>query len=201
MRALVLVLALSGVARADEIAILPPPVGIAVQPAKPPTPRDHLLGVMFGAANTQVRDLDRTLITIGATWGRELIHRLYALAEYEWCLTLGTDPAMESVTGRAHVARVGVRVDALRKSIADKGAVYAGFEGQGGVMYGGDTELGTYLVPTALVGARAGFEIWPHDPEQSPSSTFGFYMRFGAMMTHGDTGFVFAIGLDWANRH
>jgi len=166
-------------------------------------PRMRSLGFRFGMANTQVDGHDRTLMTFGMQGAIEIIERrMRAVLDYEWLMMLGTDDAMESTRGRGHGLRAGLRLTLVDKTVRhdgrvhDNGRVYIDAESAVGAAYLTDSELGTTVLPNVIVGARLGFELYPQG-EPSQSKLFDAHVMFRALVTRGDVGFVFGIGMEW----
>ena len=190
---LVLLALVPALAHANEIAtdIAPPEI------AEPP--RDHSLGIRFGPMLTEVEDHERTMIAFGAQWNLALTRRLRAMVTYDYLLATGdVPPEMPVVHGRGHTTRIGGWLAVLDRTIRDDGMVYLGIEATGGAAYVSDNYLGPQVLPHALVGTRVGYELWADG--DSPSSMFGAHLLFATLITPGDVGFVFQIGMEWGQR-
>jgi hypothetical protein len=187
-----LVAAIVAVARpvaASEIATDPPPS----TPASPTPPRARSLAVRFGMATTQHADRDRMIMLWGLGAGLELADRVQAIAEYEWWILHGTQPS--DAHGRGHAARVGIHLMLREKTFGEAGRIYCGIEPAIGAGFVYDSELGAGVLPHAIAGLRLGYELWTSEP--SPSKMFGAHLLFRALVTRGDVGFAFGLGMEW----
>jgi hypothetical protein len=197
---LVLLVLVPSLAHANEIAS---DVGIAVAIDTPPEkakPRDRSLGFRIGMMNTELEGHERSMFAIGAQWNLALAGSLRAMAEYDYLLTLGNEgPEMPPVRGRGHAGRIGGRFAVLDTTVKDVMHLYVGVEATAGLAYVGDNYVGPQVLPHALVGARFGYELWKHD-DKSQSSMFGAHLLAGALITAGDVGFTFQVGMEWGHR-
>ena len=158
------------------------------------------VGFRFGVMNTALDGHERSLIMFGAQWNLRLARRLHAVAEYDYVMVFGDEPdPMLQVRGRGHDLRGGGRLTILDTTIRDDGKLYADFEATGGMGYVSDNIVGPQWLPNVLVGARLGYELWSHEPN-SQSSMFGANVLIGALISPGDIGFTFQIGMEWG-RH
>lgn len=177
---------------------------IAVEPPPPPPPvveeskpRMQSIGFRFGMANTQIDEHDRTLMTFGGQWAIEIIERrMRAVVDYEWLMVMGTDAGMHSIRGRGHGVRVGARVTLAHMLVRDVARLYVDAESSVGAAYLTDSELGTTVLPNVSVGARVGYELFSQEPT-SQSTLFDAHIMFRALVTQGDVGFVFGVGMEW----
>lgn len=190
-----LILLAPGLARANEIASDPPPTS---WPAIKKS-REHAFGIRFGFANTQLADSDRALFTTGVQWGVTLHRRFRLMVDYEWLLVFDAgrmDDPERPVRGRGHALRAGGRVTLTEKRVADRGRFYIDAEVSGGAMYLADSQFGRVVVPAVVAGGRFGCEMFTK--EESISRTFDMHLLLEALVTEGDAGLVFGLGLQWA---
>jgi hypothetical protein len=198
---LVMLALVPSLAHANEIAS---DAGIAVAidapPEKPKPPRDRSLGVRFGMMNTALEGHERSMFAIGAQWNLALVGSLRAMAEYDYLFMLGGEgPEMPPVRGRGHAGRIGGRFAVLDTTVKNAAFLYIGVEATAGLAYVADNYVGPQVLPHALVGARLGYELWEHDAK-SQSSMFGAHILAGALITAGDVGFTFQVGMEWGQR-
>jgi hypothetical protein len=194
---IVIALLVPAIAHANEIAIDEP---VVVKREPPAPPRDRSVGFRFGMMNTQLAEHERTMIVIGAQWNLALVGSLRAVAEYDYLIVMGSEPdPMQHVRGRGHDLRAGGRFALLDGVFKDAALFYIDVEATGGVAYITDNIVGPRLMPNAVVGARLGYEMWMHDPK-SQSTMFGGNVLVGAMLTQGDVGFTFQVGMEWGQH-
>jgi len=195
------VMLVSSVASANEIASDPAPLVIIKDEPKPPAkPRGRSLGARFGMMNGALDGHERTFLVIGAQWNFEVVRRVHAIAEYNWLIVMGNEPdPMQTVRGRGHGLRAGGRLTVVDTTIRDDGMLYADLEATGGGAFVSDNIVGPQWIPNVLVGARLGYELWSHEPK-SQSSMFGANLLFGALISPGDIGVSFQIGMEWGQR-
>lgn len=198
-------LLVASAAHANELASdgrTTPTIVVVTPPPPPPRvvdepPRMRSLGFRFGMANTQLDEHDRTLMTFGVQAAIEIIERrMRGVLDYEWLMVFGTDNAMKSTRGRGHGLRVGARLTLAHMMVRDVARLYVDAESAIGAAYVSDSEVGTTVLPNVIVGARIGYELYPQG-STSESKLFDAHLMFRALVTRGDVGFVFGVGMEW----
>jgi hypothetical protein len=163
LKALALVCALAGIAHAESIEIVEPPVAYNPPPA-PPT-HTTLFGWRFGGGTVPVRGVDLQSIGLGLNVEHRVHGAWRIVGEYEY-LWLGIrDPGSERESvpdGGGHRATLAVRRTLARsRRLADNVlSFYADAEAGGGFMLASEPMHGTLAMPHAFVGLRVGYSFY-----------------------------------------
>jgi len=198
VKALVLAIAcgVPGIARAEMLIPddpLPPP-------AEPAT-HDSSLGFRFGGGIITARDTELSFAGLSL----DVEHRVYGgwriTGEYEYVfLGRSDDSDVMLASGNGHLLQLALRHRIVESRwLADrKVRFYIDGEAGGGMMLGSDTELGTVVLPHALVGVRAGYQIFKLRPDTRASAVWEPEVLFRALATREDeVTWMIGLGLNW----
>lgn len=184
MRALLILVALGGVASADEI--------------------DRVAKLGFragvGALPIATREARTTSLTLGVehpTFGRT---RLFGEAEWLWFGEWNEERAarmnLAQVHGIGQRATVGLRRALAVKSMDDVVRVFLDAELGGGAMVTSEDRMGIAAVPIGIFGLRLGYDFRNGD---SSSRVFEAEFMVRGVIVPTGYGLMFGVGMSWGD--
>lgn len=192
-----------------EIVRPPPPPPPPPPPAPPPPPRWQAFGFRMGVAQLEHLGHTRLAFSYGLAWSAALAGRLHGYAEYDFLMVSSgdtmADGTREEVHGRGHALGAGVRFP-LATTLVGRASDVSGtrlrphvdLELGGAGLLVSDDQLGSYVVPQAVVGARLGLElVRAHAAGTLRPGTADIYVTVRATGTPAAVTWAFALGMDW----
>ena len=202
-----------GFAPCDRPPPPPPPVELVMAPPPPPPapgpPRWQSFGFRAGVARLRVAGHERMTFNYGLAWSVALAGRLHGFVEYDFVL-IGSgdtmaDGTLEDVHGRGHALATGLRVPLLTTLVGrdDDGAgirlrPHIDLELGAAGLLASDDQLGAYVVPYGVLGARLGLELVRRRAAGSlRPGTADIHFTLRAAAARDAVTWAFALGMDW----
>jgi hypothetical protein len=169
------------------------------------SPAFNMLGVRFAIGALPIRHADTLTMSLGLGVEHPVFKKTRVFGEYEWMwLTARPDTRdMMSITprperhGSGHRAMLG-----LRRELVGKGrhSVRAFIDGElgAGLALTNDNVRGVEMLPTALIGLRAGYDMYSRT-DDSPSRTFEAEILVRAIAVPDGIGMLGGFGMAWGN--
>jgi hypothetical protein len=178
VKTLVLLLALTAVAHADDSYDDGPPT---------------LLGFRFAGGRLPIEHEPMTTLGIALDIDHPMTRTWHAFAEYEYLWLDRDDTTMQH--GNGHRVLAGIRHSLVQKG-EEHMRSYIDVEGGGGMTIALDSVLGTRSLGTGFAGLRAGFDFFADD---SPSRVFETELVIRAVFVPDGSGIMAGLGMQWGN--
>lgn len=188
MKALLIVCALAGTARADD------------EPDDPPT-HDRLLGMRIAGGLMPYDDRELFHMSLGVVAEYRVYHLLRLTAEYEYLLFSQYEDTTRVADGTGHRASVVARHALARSRLLD-GKVRFWLDGElgGGFLLARESMAGTIAKPQAIAGIRLGYDFVKFREDTRASKVWEPDFQFRVYATpHQELGFLFGVETSWGD--
>jgi hypothetical protein len=188
VKALLIVCALAGSARADD------------EPDDPPT-HDRLLGMRIAGGLMPYDGRELLHMSLGVVAEYRVYQLLRVTAEYEYLLLDEYEDSTKVSDGTGHRASVVVRHALARSRLLD-GKVRFWLDGEigGGFLLASEAMAGRIAEPQAIAGIRLGYDFVKFHADTRASKVWEPDFQFRIYATpHQELGFSFGVETSWGD--